>query len=95
MDNEVLAYLNSRKGSEEAAQITTYAVYINNREVTVNVRDHGVTAGPHRYAVEAYFSDTRRGERDTGNSGYSLGNPEGELREALSNVHWNQFDLTD
>ncbi|MGH1549795.1 hypothetical protein ACRAWB_11725 [Leifsonia poae] len=96
MDEEVLAYLNGRTGADEAAKVTTYRVYIHNREVAVEVYDHGPQAGDLRYSAAAYLADLPEVDRHTASRGFSLGNPEPRLRDALSNVHWWEFDnLTD
>lgn len=93
--DEVMNFLVSRDGADEPAKVTTYRVYIDSREVTVNTLDRGSQAGELRFAVEAYFSSLSPEERDTAGWGYSMGNPDRELRAALSNVHWNQLRARD
>ena len=91
MDEEVLAFLNDRRGASEAVRIRTFSVWLHNREVTVNVRDAGVGA-PNRFMAEAYFAGTRGEDRHTGNDGYTLGNPDHTLQGALDNIHWWQLE---
>lgn len=95
MDDEVLAYLNSRQGADEASKVSSYRVWIHSRDVTVEVYDHGPNAGGLRYSVAAYLSDLPESDRHAATRGYSLGNPEPRLSDALSNVHWWEFDNMD
>lgn len=90
MSQQVLDYLNNRPDASEAAEITTYEVFIGNRPVTVRVRDSGASAGQHRFAVEAAW--TTIDERTPLDTGFTLGNAEPSLEAALDNVHWWNFD---
>lgn len=92
MDSEVIEFLKSRIGADEPARVRTYRLYINSREVVVNVYDHGPGTGSLRYAVEAYLAELTREERMGGTRGYTFGNPDSTLKGALLEAHWNEFN---
>ena len=91
MDDAVLAFLNGRQGANDAGRVTTYSVYLNATEVTVNVLDFGADAGSGRYSVEAYPTDLPPEERDGGSPLYTLSNPEPTIELALAAAHWENF----
>lgn len=95
MTDLVIEYLNGRDGASEAAKITQYRVFIHNREVDVTVKDHGEAAANQRFSVEACWADIPAEDRQGGNPGYTLGNPEATLREALHGPHWWIFRPSD
>ena len=91
MDDEVIGFLSGRASSSGAARVSSYLVYLDDRQVTVNVMDHGEGTGALRFAVEAYWADLSLDDRMGGAPGYSMGNPDASLKEALSEVHCNEF----
>lgn len=88
--DEILDYLDRR--FEEPAEVRTYDVYIADRPVRVEVKDHGASTGALRYSVYAYSPDIDADKRVMNSHGESLGNPDDNVQGALSNVHWVVFE---
>lgn len=83
--NDILSHINQLPGVEEAWEERYFTVYRNRRALKITVSDQGPTAGSHRYMASA------EGAND-GDTTVSHGNPEGSVEEALSNIHWWEFD---
>ena len=90
--SDILDFLNSRFEGGEAAEVRIFDLYINNFQVRVEVNDHGADAGSLRYSAYAFSPDIPEADRIINTHGESLGNPDGSLRMALENVHWNVFE---
>jgi len=93
--SEILDFLKSRFRGGEPAEVRTFDLYINNYLVRVEVHDHGIDAGSLRYSAHAFSPDIPEADRVMNTRGESLGNPDGNLRMALENVHWNVFENRD
>lgn len=91
---QILDYLNSREGASEAALVSSYHVDIDNREVTVEIHDHGVAAGEYRFFVSAEWS-TRDDDESAANFGSSVANPAATLEDALGDINWWVFRSRD
>ena len=90
-NDEVLRFLNDRSGAQEASAVHTYRVWINERDVTVNLFDHGPGTGALRYSAEAHWSDLAEDDREPNANGSTTGNPDSTVEMALFNLHWNVF----
>ncbi|MDQ0612780.1 hypothetical protein QF046_000421 [Microbacterium sp. W4I4] len=91
-----IEYLRSRRGFTDAASMTTYRVYIHNREVEVAIRDYGDDVTRGRFSAEARLVDVPDGRELVMNTfGLSLGNPDDSVEAALDNVHWNVFEFEE
>lgn len=84
--DETLALLTGKNGIDEAWELRQFRVYRKGVELQVNVMDQGPAAGRTRYMVEVRVPN---GGED---APYSVGNPDATVKEALFNVHWNEFD---
>lgn len=95
MTQQVIDFLNRKEHFEEAAEVTTYQVYVHSRPLTVEVHDHGEGSGNLRYSVAAYWAGTAEEDRNTASNSYTLGNPEATLAMALHGPHWHKFGPSD
>lgn len=86
---EVLDELNSH--GAEAAQVSTFSMWVKGGEVRVELFDHGPHAGATRFSAQAFTPDMPEGERSVNSKGLTIGNPGRDFREALDNLHWEIF----
>lgn len=93
MSQQVIDFLNARRGASEAVEITAYSVYFGSREVNVLVRDAGEDAGSLRFSVEAEWANVD--EENPLDTGHTLSNPDATLDGALWGVHWQNFTPRD
>jgi len=84
--DEALELLTGHHDIEEAWELRYFRVYRKGIELDVTVMDEGPASAPNRYMVEVRVAD---GGEDTP---YSIGNADATVKEALFNVHWNNFD---
>lgn len=88
--SEIVRLIEEDSGMSETAHITAYKgsrVDGNgeSREITVEVRDAGESAGDSRYSVSAYSEDDNK---------EAHGNEAGRLDEAIAimHAHWGNLD---
>lgn len=88
---EILTELNLR--GSEASHVQTFSVWVRDREVRVELLDHGSEGGDNRFSAHAFWPDLPEGEREVNSKGLTIGNPGQSFGDALSNLHWQIFDV--
>ena len=89
----VMNFFEDRANASSCIKVTTYRVYIANREVKLEVWDRGPAALQNRFIVYARFAELTEGELLEMNTfGETLGNGGYTIEDALMSAHWEVFD---
>lgn len=83
--DDILSHLNQMSDVEEAWEERHFLIYRKGRALTVTVSDQGPSAGPHRFMAAVAGANA-------GDTTVSRGNPAPSIEDALSAVHWWEFD---
>ncbi len=92
--HEVMDYLKSMSGVNEAHEVHIFDVWMDGEQIRVELSDGGEGGGNQRFSATARSMQVAVEEAIHNTRGFTSGNPDSTARGALMNLHWNIFPTT-